>query len=237
MVLDRWNWLKRRLPRTESGERLLDVGCGSGAFTIGAALRGYESLGLSWDERNQRVAAERAVLCGAPSARFEVQDVRRIDERTDLAGRFDVVICLEVIEHILDDGRLMRLLAGCIRPGGRLLLTTPYVNYVPITPNEAGPWHTVENGWHVRKGYDEPQLRGLCEQAGLVLQASSYCGGYMSQKVCWVQWMVSRIHPMVAWGAILPLRVLPPLLDSALESWTSWPSYSICIEAQKPATA
>ena len=37
-------------------EALIDIGCGSGAFSIGAALRGYNSLGLSWDERNQQVA-------------------------------------------------------------------------------------------------------------------------------------------------------------------------------------
>jgi hypothetical protein len=32
-VIDRWRWLKRRLPRAESGSWLIDVGCGSGGFT------------------------------------------------------------------------------------------------------------------------------------------------------------------------------------------------------------
>ena len=58
LVLDRWLWLKDRLPNTKNGDTLLDIGCGTGAFSVGAALRGYESLGLSWDERNQRVAGE-----------------------------------------------------------------------------------------------------------------------------------------------------------------------------------
>jgi 2-polyprenyl-3-methyl-5-hydroxy-6-metoxy-1,4-benzoquinol methylase len=51
LVLDRWLWLKKRLPFTRNGEKLIDVGCGSGAFTIGAALRGYQAIGLSWDVR------------------------------------------------------------------------------------------------------------------------------------------------------------------------------------------
>src|SRR5258708_2658920 len=63
LILDRWLWLKTRLPETGNGEKLLDIGCGTGAFSIGAALRGYEALGLSWDKRNQQVAGERAKIC------------------------------------------------------------------------------------------------------------------------------------------------------------------------------
>ena len=54
LVLDRWLWLKKYLPKTNNNERLIDIGCGSGSFVTGAALRGYESLGLSWDEINHK---------------------------------------------------------------------------------------------------------------------------------------------------------------------------------------
>src|SRR4051812_14445018 len=80
-VLDRWRWLTRRLPRTRNQETLLDVGCGTGAFTIGSARRGYHATGLTWDESDQRRAEERAQLCGAGTARFEVQDVRYLSKR------------------------------------------------------------------------------------------------------------------------------------------------------------
>src|SRR5215469_14254232 len=108
LVLDRWLWVKSYLPLVATGSRrLLDVGCGTGAFTIGAARRGYRALGLSWDERNQRVAGERAVLCKAPLAEFEIQDVRHLDQRSDLRENFDVVLCCENIEHILNDQKLV----------------------------------------------------------------------------------------------------------------------------------
>ena len=82
LVWDRWRWVKPRL-RKHTGY-LLDVGCGSGAFTIGAARMGYEALGLSWDKRNQRIAKERAAIINARSAEFGVCDVRRLDDRPDL---------------------------------------------------------------------------------------------------------------------------------------------------------
>jgi SAM-dependent methyltransferase len=77
--------LDSRLPWLRDGsKRLLDVGCGSGVFTIGAARLGYRDLGFSWDERNRSVAKERALMCKAPFAEFEVLDVRNLDKRLDL---------------------------------------------------------------------------------------------------------------------------------------------------------
>ena len=101
LVLDRWKWLKVRLPITKNGEKVIDVGCGSGAFSIGAARRGYETLGVDWNEQGRTVAEERAKICKTQSAKFEVLDVRNLDTRGDLVGKFDIAICLENIEHII----------------------------------------------------------------------------------------------------------------------------------------
>src|SRR5262249_48795669 len=145
LVLDRWFWVCRYLPVTRNGERLLDVGCGTGAFTIGASRRGYRSVGLSWDVRNQTVAQERASLCGVSSdIEFPIQDVRQLDRREDLKDQFDFVCCLEIIEHILDDRKLMRDMAFCLKPGGRLLLTTPSYYYHAITGGDNGPFLVEE---------------------------------------------------------------------------------------------
>lgn len=234
LVLDRWLWLKKRLPAASNGERLIDVGCGSGAFTIGAALRGYKSLGLSWDERNQSVARERAKICKAPGAEFEVFDVRKLDRREDLFSRFDIALNFENIEHILDDQKLMKDIANCIRPGGRLLLTTPYQGYKPISWHDAGPFCPVEDGGHVRKGYDEKRLIELCNSSGLVFESCSFCSGFLSQKLAYLLRLLTRIHPIFAWAITLPLRTLPPAFDPIISKLNMWPQYSICLEANKP---
>jgi 2-polyprenyl-3-methyl-5-hydroxy-6-metoxy-1,4-benzoquinol methylase len=233
-ILDRWLWLSQRLPRTRNGEALLDIGCGSGAFSIGAALRGYQCLGLSWDERNQQVAGERAKICGAHSAAFEVLDVRRLETRPDLLGRYDIAICLENIEHLIDDGKLLTNIAACLKPGGRLLLTAPYLLYRPITVADMGPFSRVENGGHVRRGYTPAMLEELCSHAGLIVEHISYCTGFLSQKTTWLMRKLSWAHHLLGWAVILPLRILPPLLDPLIHKVTNWPYFSITLDAYKP---
>jgi SAM-dependent methyltransferase len=234
LVLDRWQWLKARLPVTKNGENLIDIGCGTGAFSIGASLRGYESLGLSWDERNQEIAGDRAKICKATSAQFDILDVRNLDTRNDLIGKFDVAICFENIEHIIDDGKLMRDIASCLKPGGRLLLTTPYLLYRPIAAEDSGPFSKTEDGWHVRRGYSKAMLEELCQDADLVPEQISYCSGIISQKVTTILRSFSKIHPLVGWVIILPLRLLPPAFDRLLTNLIQWPYFSICLEAYKP---
>jgi SAM-dependent methyltransferase len=234
LVQDRWRWLKERLPETRDGETLIDIGCGTGAFTIGAARRGYLALGLSWDERNQTTATLRAELCRAPTARFEILDVRRLDERRDLYTQFDVAVCCENIEHILDDKKLVLDMARCLKPGGRLLLTTPYLHFRPISRPELGPNSKVEDGGHVRRGYTGAMLEELCRHAGLTVERVSYCSGYVSQKVTAVMRLFARIHPLLGWACVLPLRPLPYLLDWLVAPFIDRPYYSVCLEAYKP---
>ena len=232
-VLDRWLWLRARLPRRQDQPKLLDIGCGSGAFTIGTALRGYQSLGLSWDERNQAVARDRASRCGATTADFQVLDVRQLDQRSDLQGAFDVVMMLEVIEHVIDDEKLIRDAARCVKPGGKLLLTTPNFDLKPIDPAHEGPFPDVEDGGHVRKGYRSADLLRLCELAGLRQPRISYCTGFLSQQATSVHFHLAKIHPLLAWAVVNPMRLLP-FADPLLARFHQWPAYSICVEADKP---
>ena len=235
-VLDRWLWLRKRLPPANGPKTLLDVGCGSGAFTIGAALRGYDALGLSWDLRNQNAAIERARMCNAKTAEFQVQDIRELNERENLFGRFDVAICCEAIEHIINDEKLMRDIARCLTPGGRLLLTTPNFYLRPIDQQHEGPFPAVEDGGHVRKGYTPERLVQLCDRAGLKPEAISYCTGFVSQKITHLHFITKKIHPAFAWLVINPFRIFPILLDDVVTKWFQYPHYSICLEASKPCS-
>ncbi|HTU49009.1 MAG TPA: class I SAM-dependent methyltransferase [Acidobacteriaceae bacterium] len=232
--MDRWLWLKKYLPVVEPGSRsLVDVGCGTGAFTMGAARRGYRSLGLSWDKRNQSVAQQRAKICKADTATFEVQDVRRLDERPDLAEQFDVAICCECIEHILDDVKLMQDIAQCLKPAGTLLLTTPNLSFKPMAYDNEN-FSTVENGAHVRRGYSPDDLTRLCQQSGFEVMKIEYCSGILSQKITSLKRIAANAtSEIISWPIVLPLRWIPPMFDSAVTRAMNWPDYSITLVARK----
>jgi SAM-dependent methyltransferase len=234
LVLDRWLWLKKRLPQSTVSKKLIDIGCAKGAFTIGAALRSYEALGVNSVEEDISAAIERAFICRANSARLEVMDVRRLDQRHDLISGFDVVLCLEVIEHLLDDCKLIKDMTRCLKPGGRLLLTTPNYYYKPISPSDNGSFSSVEDGGHVRRGYTKEDLEKLCKEAGIVVDNLSFCSGFLSPKITFFYRELSRVHEAFGASFILPLRILPPLLDPLITKLTRWPGFSICLEAHKP---
>jgi len=135
-----------------------------------------------------------------------------LGERSEFADAFDFVICCENMEHILDDEKLITDIASCLKPGGALLLTTPNINYKPITREDNEPFYPIEDGRHVRRGYSEGELVRLCGVAGLTVVGCSYLSWFFSQKITAVMRTLGGINPFLGWGATLPLRLLPLLL-------------------------
>lgn len=234
LVLDRWRWINRRLPQTNEPLKLLDVGCGSGAFTIKSALKGYKATGLSWDAANQDKAARRASSCGVKElCSFNIFDARELDHYPE--KDYDVIINCENIEHIINDAKLMRDMGSHLKPGGYLLLTTPNFFYRSISHGDNGPFLKEETGWHVKRGYIKTELQELCEIAGLSIEEISYCSGYTSQKITGIIRMLnSTIGTKLAWLVTLPLRIIPPIADPLIEALTNYPNFSICLVACKP---
>jgi SAM-dependent methyltransferase len=191
---------------------------------------GYHTLGIGWAGSDLEKARKRAARLRS-DARFEVQDIRALSTRYDLKERFDVATCFETIEHILDDAEVMRSLASILRPGGRLVLTTPNQNYIPMDTGDAGPFSQVENGQHVRKGYTAERLSHLAGEAGLEIAEIGYCSGLSSQKVTALLRSLARhIGYGPAWALTLPLRLIPLIFDDQNQAR---PPYSICMLATK----
>jgi len=222
---DRWRWVERW---SEPGPvRTMDAGSGNGAFAMFAAKRGNEATALSYSAIDQGKADRRAHAAGLTGVHFPVVDLRELDRFADDLGQFDQVYCLEVIEHILDDRKLLRDLARLIRPGGRLLLTTPTMDHRPLY-GETISDH--EDGNHVRVGYTNDQLEALLVEAGFGEVTHHRLSGIVSQAGFNVMYRLNGVYPHLGWILSLPLRLLRPL-DGPLTRLTGFPHLSIGVVA------
>lgn len=110
----------RLAARAAAGKTVLDVGSGEGYGSATLAQVALSVLGIDYSP----VAVEHARRTyPLPNLRFEIGDALELGG--ELSGRFDVVTCYEVLEHLAEDNRLMAGLARTLRPGGLLYLSTP----------------------------------------------------------------------------------------------------------------
>ena len=209
-VFDRWKWLKRHL--LPGPLRTLDAGCGSGAFTMYSSKIGNESVGISLDERTNEKARVRASILRIPNVQFILADLRDLDKFTDRLGKFDQIICFETIEHIQNDKKLIADLSNLLKPGGRLLLTTPFKYYKRLLGDKLSEY---EDGGHVRWGYTHEEMRELLNECGLDVVAEEYISGFVSQQITNLMRVLSKVNARIAWAVTFPLRIFQ-ILDSPL---------------------
>jgi SAM-dependent methyltransferase len=194
-----------------------------------AARIGNDAIGISYDERNNRVARERAVILGLANARFIDGDLRCLDKLAPSLGVFDQVLCLETIEHIRDDAALIRQLASILRPGGRILLTTPFSEHRPYVGERV---NDVEDGGHVRPGYTHDELRALFDAAGLDVIHADFVTGFVSQLLVNVGHAVARVNTRLGWALVLPFRPLR-VLDRPITRWLGTPYLCVAVLGQR----
>lgn len=151
-----------------SGRSILDLGCGNGAVAHEMAQRGFEVMGI--DSSQSGIAHAKASY---PDCTFRVGDVTV--PAPELGGRFDFVVALETIEHLLDPRAMLRLARASLRPGGRVILSTPYHGYLKnlalaITGRMDEHFTVLWDGGHV-KFFSVKTLSKMLEDEGFrVLQ-------------------------------------------------------------------
>jgi 2-polyprenyl-6-hydroxyphenyl methylase/3-demethylubiquinone-9 3-methyltransferase len=103
------------------GKRVLDVGCGGGLLTEGMALRGAQVSGIDMGKAPLGVARLHQHESGLD---IDYQQATPEQMALEHAGEFDVVTCLEMLEHVPDPAAAIAACATLVKNGGHVFLST-----------------------------------------------------------------------------------------------------------------
>jgi len=198
---------------------ILDVGCGAGLalqyfdWFCGKQVSYYMGIDFAAGKAQYRFAR-----LNTPHG-FRTLDL----DRDWQLGAFDVVICTEVIEHIIDDARLFAKLAEHVAVDGTLIVTSPSTSFVKrlgtMIPgiDKVSP---IQDGGHVRVGYDLPRFEELARTNGLKVVRHAWLHPFDESDV-------ARYKRHLKWRKRLG-GTLPALIASATdfvvrnESYSDW---------------
>ena len=103
------------------GKRVVDVGCGGGLLSEGMAVRGADVTGIDLSEKALGVARLHLLESGQ---RVDYRKVAAEQLATEMPASFDIVTCLEMLEHVPDPASVIAACARLVKPGGRVFFST-----------------------------------------------------------------------------------------------------------------
>jgi 2-polyprenyl-3-methyl-5-hydroxy-6-metoxy-1,4-benzoquinol methylase len=156
-----------------NARKVLDLGCGNGAFTSELAARGFEATGCDADQEG--IAIARAAH---PEVRYERISV--YDDPAILGETYDAVVSTEVIEHLARPRALPRFAASVLKPRGWLILSTPYHGWLKnVLIAATGHWDDHHMYWddvgHV-KFFSRRSLTDVLEKEGWIVRKFAGAG-------------------------------------------------------------
>ena len=116
----RLDWIQSLVPL--GGKRVLDVGCGGGILSDSMARKGAQVLGIDLAGKALRVAQLHALEAQTPNVQYREQSVEALAEQQPAS--FDVVTCMEMLEHVPDPASVVRACSKLVKPGGWVFFST-----------------------------------------------------------------------------------------------------------------
>jgi 2-polyprenyl-6-hydroxyphenyl methylase/3-demethylubiquinone-9 3-methyltransferase len=115
----RLEWINARAPM--AGKAILDIGCGGGILAESMAHKGAQVTGIDLSEKALKVADLHSLESGVP-VRYELIAAEALALREP--GQFDIVTCMEMLEHVPDPASIVRACATLVKPGGQVFFST-----------------------------------------------------------------------------------------------------------------
>jgi 2-polyprenyl-6-hydroxyphenyl methylase/3-demethylubiquinone-9 3-methyltransferase len=163
----RLGWIESQVPL--AGKRALDVGCGGGILADAMARQGANVLGIDLATKALRVAQLHALEAGTPNVQYREVSVEAL--ASEQPGAFDVVTCMEMLEHVPDPGSVVRACADLVKPGGWVFFSTLNRNAKAFLFAIVGAEYVLNllpRGTHEYLKFIRPsELASFCRAAGL----------------------------------------------------------------------
>ena len=165
----RLNWIDQHAGGV-AGRRVLDVGCGGGILSESMARLGADVTGIDLADKALGVAELHALETGT-SIRYRRIAVEALAEEEPAA--FDVVTCMEMLEHVPDPRSVISACARLVRPGGQVFFSTISRNTKAFLFAVIGAEYLlrlIPRGTHEYEKFIKPsELIGAARSAGLAL--------------------------------------------------------------------
>jgi 2-polyprenyl-6-hydroxyphenyl methylase/3-demethylubiquinone-9 3-methyltransferase len=165
----RLDWIDRHARL--AGKKTVDVGCGGGILSDSMARRGADVLGIDLASKALKVAQLHALEAATPA--IEYREIAAEALADEMPGAFDVLTCMEMLEHVPDPASVVRACATMVKPGGWLFFSTINRNPKAFLFAIVGAEHVLKllpKGTHEYARFIRPsELAQWCRDAGLTL--------------------------------------------------------------------
>ncbi|MES2127110.1 MAG: bifunctional 2-polyprenyl-6-hydroxyphenol methylase/3-demethylubiquinol 3-O-methyltransferase UbiG [Pseudomonadota bacterium] len=115
----RLEWINARAPL--AGKEVIDIGCGGGILSESMARKGARVTGIDLSEKALKVADLHSLESGV---QVRYQCIAAEDMAAAEAGKYDVVTCMEMLEHVPDPAAIVQAAATLVKPGGKIFFST-----------------------------------------------------------------------------------------------------------------
>lgn len=151
------------------GKRVVDVGCGGGILSDAMARRGADVLGIDLATKALKVAQLHALEAQTP--RVEYREVAVETIAAEMPAAFDIVTCMEMLEHVPEPASIVLACASLVKAGGWVFFSTIHRNAKAFAFAIVGAEHVLNllpKGTHAYAKFIRPsELAGWCRGASL----------------------------------------------------------------------